>query len=246
MLTIQTLAPLMISMALGASPQDAVDADGFANPELLVTTAWLAEHGADDGVVVVDVRSSKDFEIAHVPGAVSIPSSATYDPAVRGNIGSKEQVAALLGAQGIAATSHVVLYDGGRSTAAARVFWTLEVYGHARVSVVDGGLAKWLAEERATSTEHPVTTPVEYAVGSRPERLSELDQLLEDVEAPDVVMLDARSSGEYEAGRIPAAVRIEWLQNYSDDEVPVFRSPAELRKLYADQGVTSDKRVHAY
>ena len=89
-------------------------------------------------------------------------------------------------------------------------------------------------------------TPVEYVIGTRPRRLSTLDQILEDVEDPDVVMLDARSSREYEAGRIPAAVHIEWMRNYSADEVPVFKSPGELRKLYGDRGVTADKRVHAY
>ena len=60
------------------------------------------------------------------------------------------------------------------------------------------------------------------------------------------LLVSPRSSREYEAGRIPDAVRIEWMRNYSDDEVPVFKSPAELRKLYEDQGVTADKRVHAY
>ena len=49
-----------------------------------------------------------------------------------------------------------------------------------------------------------------------------------------------------DAGRSPAAVRIAWTQNYTDGDLPVFRSPAELIALYRDQGVTSDKRVHAY
>ncbi len=255
MLRFQPFAPPLFSLTLLCGPlaaagawlgQDEAEQAGFANPSLLVTTTWLATHTGEDGVAVVDVRRAKDFEAGHVPGAVSIPTSATYDPGSRGDIGPREQIAARLGAQGIAASTHVVLYDEGRSTAAARVFWTLEVYGHEKVSVVDGGFGKWKAEERETTGSPTAVTPVEYVIGSQPGRLSTLDQILEDVEDPDVVMLDARSSREYESGRIPAAVHIDWVQNYTADEVPLFKSPAELRKLYGDQGVTADKRVHAY
>jgi len=255
MLRSQPFAALLLATTLlgfsagtaGALPcQDEETRDAFANPHLLVTTAWLAEHGHDAGVVVVDARGAKDFEAEHVPGAVSIPTSATYDPALRGNIGSRELIAACLGAQGIAASTHVVIYDAGRSTAAARVFWTLEVYGHGRVSVVDGGFAKWRAEERETTGATAAVTPVEYAIGSEPGRRSTLDVILEDVEDEGVVMLDARSSREFEAGRIPAAVHIDWTRNYTADKAPVFKSPAKLLALYADQGVTPDKRVHAY
>jgi thiosulfate/3-mercaptopyruvate sulfurtransferase len=247
MLLLQSVAPLLLSVALPYGlTQEAKQEEGFANPELLVTTAWLAEHGSDEGVVVVDVRGKSDFEAGHIPGAVSIPASSTLDPKSRGNIGSREDLAALIGAQGISAGTHAVIYDGGNSTSAARVFWTLEVYGHQQTSVVDGGFAKWQAEERETTAEPTPVTSTGYEIGSSPDKLSTLDQVLEDVENPDVVMLDSRSAREYDSGRIPAAVRIEWTENYSTDEVPVFKSPAELRKLYGDQGVTADKRVHAY
>jgi len=236
---------VLLSPAAEAAAQDASE-DGFAHPELLVSTAWIAEHGGDPGVVVVDVREVRVHEAGHVPGAVGLPSAATYDPKTPGGIGSHEQIAGLLGARGITPANHVVLYDEGRSIWAARVFWTLEVLGHARVSVLDGGFAKWTAEKRPTTTDVVQRAPVEYASTARPERLSTTDRVLEDVGVAQAVLLDARSQREYEAGRIPGAVRIEWTESYTTDEVPVFRSPAELRKLYADRGVTPDKRVHAY
>jgi len=258
MLSLQLPTALLLSIApLGAArqevrpevrqpPPEEYQEDGFANARLLVTTAWLGEHADDEGLAIVDVRGASDFAAGHVAGALSIPAAATLDPKSRGNIGSREQVGALLGAQGISAATHVVLYDGGKSTSAARVFWTLEVYGHKQVSVLDGGFAKWQAEEQETTDAARAATPVEYEMEAHSRRLSTLDQVLEDVEDPDVVMLDSRSTREYDAGRIPAAVRIEWTENYTAGELPVFKSPAELRKLYGDQGVTADKRVHAY
>ncbi|MFT5051666.1 MAG: thiosulfate/3-mercaptopyruvate sulfurtransferase [Chlamydiales bacterium] len=231
---------------LAAQTSTSATQKGFVSAHLLVSTDWVAKHASDDGVTVVDVRPTEEFDAGHIAGAVNIPTSATYDPAARGSLGSTEQIATILGAQGISAATHVVLYDGGKSTAAARVFWSLEVRGHASVSVLDGGFAKWQADGRGTAGDPTAVTPVEYAASASPRGMSTKNLILEDLEDPDVVLLDARSSREFEAGRMPAAVHIEWTRNYSDDEVAVFRSPDYLRALYADQGVTRDKRVHAY
>ncbi len=253
MLSLRPLATLLSLMtvtgslcASGAALQDEKQDVGFAHPQLLVSTSWLAVHGRDKGVVVVDVRKSGDHAAAHVTGSVNIPAPATSDPDSRWSLGSAKHIAKLLGAQGIDAKSHVVLYDEGRSTAAPRVFWALEVYGHAKVSVVDGGFAKWKSEQRPATVEATRVTAIEYKIGKRSARVSTGKQVLADVEQADAAMLDARTSREYTSGRIPGAVRIEWTENYTSDKVAVFKSPADLRKLYADQGVTRDKRVHAY
>ena len=116
---------------------------GYANPELIVETEWLAEHGADD-VVIVDARSVDDYRAGHIPGALNIPRSTTFDPdAELRVVAPPEQIAELFGRQGIDENVHVVVYDEGVSTAAARVFWTLEYYSHPWVSVLNGGFAKW-------------------------------------------------------------------------------------------------------
>lgn len=240
------LAGTASAAAKAQPPQEAPAQEAFANAHLLLTTDWLAEHGGDKGVTIVDARSSKDFAAGHVAGAVHLSPADTYNPEVRGNIGSAEQIATLLSTKGIAPSTHVVIYDGGRSVAAARVFWTLEVYGHAKVSVIDGGIAKWKAEERKLTTESSAPSPVKYGPGSPQPRISTLDQVLDDIEHPKAVMLDARSINEYKAGHIPGAVGVEWSSNYTSGDVPVFKSPSELLKLYGDQGVTLDKRVHAY
>ena len=62
----------------------------------------------------------------------------------------------------------------------------------------------------------------------------------------EAAIVDARSDREWGGGRVPGAVHLEWTRNYTDDEVAVFLSPAALRAMYVDQGVTPDKRVHAY
>jgi len=219
----------------------------FPNGHLLVDTDWVAKHKADKGLRLVDVRSARDYGLGHIPGAVSIPTKATFAPkGPSGVIGSAEQVAKLFGAQGIDLETRVVLYDEGRSTAAARVFWTLEVFGHRKVSVVDGGFARWKADDRELTKEATQVTSRAFKPKQPASYLSTMDTVLEDVEDEEVVMLDARSQREFKGGRIPMAVHIEWLDNYTKGDVPIFKTPKDLHQLYTAAGVTSDKRVHAY
>jgi thiosulfate/3-mercaptopyruvate sulfurtransferase len=223
-----------------AAPQD--EDVRFANPELLVSTDWLVANLAAEGVRIVDVRT-KDFEDGHVPGAVHLSVSDTFDPAgPNGIVGKPEAIAELLGKRGIDRDTHVVLYDEGRSTKAARVFWTLEYYGHARVSVVDGGWAKWQAEKREVAKKGWEARRLEYELAPQPQHLSTVDRLMDGMGA--VAVVDARSDREWDAGRVPGAIHIDFVRNFTDDKVAVFKSPKELAALYAD--VPRDVEVHSY
>ena len=82
------------------------------------------------------------------------------------------------------------------------------------------------------------------AIGNK--TVEKREQLLEDVDLEEAAFVDSRSNGEVGGGKIPGAVHLEWTLNYTDDEVAVLKSPSALAKLYADQGITPDKRVHRY
>ncbi|MFT7679868.1 MAG: thiosulfate/3-mercaptopyruvate sulfurtransferase [Planctomycetota bacterium] len=237
-----------------ASPLCAQDKAGqgeayvFPNAHLLVSIDWVGEFGADDGVVVVDTRSSKDYGQGHIPDAVHLPTSDTFDPAHMGDIASAAAIAKHLGARGITADTHVVLYDWGKSTDAARVMWTLETYGHKQVSVVDGGFVKWKKDDFPSSREAAKPEAVEYILGKPTTRLSTREEIITDLDDEQCMVLDSRSTREYSSGRIPGAVHIDWLENFTPDDSgsPILLAPAALHKLYVDQGVTLDKRLHAY
>jgi len=219
---------------------------GFAHPELLVTTDWLLEHLEEEGLRVVDVREAQAYAAGHVPQAVNVPRSTIFDPKSRGNLGPAEQIATVFGQAGVDEKTHVVLYDEGKGTAAAYVFWALEVYGHPWVSVLDGGFAKWMAEDLGAVQDTPEVATKVFAVQPPSASLSTREALLEALDEDEVALIDARSDREVAGGRVPGAIHLEWTQNYTTDEVPVFLTPADLRALYADQGVTPEKRVHAY
>ncbi|MFQ6058365.1 MAG: sulfurtransferase [Anaerolineae bacterium] len=236
---------------------------GFAHPELLVETDWLAEHLGDLNLRVVDARKADEYKAGHIPGAVNIPRKETFDPeAPKGMVAPREMIEALFGSKGISNETRVVIYGMGKDKDAARIFWTLEYYGHTRVSVLNGGFKKWQAEGREVTVEEPEITPATFTARPDPTRLSTREQILEDIPSAqlrtsgkaDVVMLDARSPAEFRGedvrakrgGHIPGAVNIDWRENFTPGEVPVFKSAAELTRLYEAAGVTKDKLIHAY
>lgn len=220
----------------------------FPNAHLLVSIDWVGEFGADDHVVVVDTRSAKDYGKGHIPDAVHLPTSDTFDPAHMGDIASAKHIAQHLGKRGITADTHVVLYDWGKSTDAARVLWTLERYGHKQVSVIDGGFVKWKKDDFPSSLEAAEPEAVKYTLRKALALLSTRDEIIKDLDNEKCLVLDSRSTREYSSGRIPGAVHIDWLENYTPDSSgsPILLDPAALHKLYVDQGVTLDKLVHAY
>src|SRR4249919_909986 len=132
---------------------------GYANPELLAETGWLAEHLNDPNLRLIDTRSAEQYDAGHIPGAVSLAKIGRIPRAENGDMGTPEAFSALAAALGVTAESTVVVYDapGAQMGMAA---WAFAYYGHHRVQVLDGGFEKWTAEGRPVST-----TPGSYPSG---------------------------------------------------------------------------------
>ena len=245
------LIPTLLALIPTQEPETPED---FKNSHLLVSTEWVAENSSSDGVICVDVRDESDYEEGHLPGAIHLPRAATLSTEGPGSmLASAEDLVSLLGKSGISSDDHLVLYDSGFDTAAARVFWTLEVLGHSKVSVVDGGIPKWEAEGRPTSKTPTKLEAVEYPAprALHAGRLTTKEELLECLGDEDVVLIDVRSDGEVAGGRVPGAVHVGWTKNFRSieidgEEITVFLEPGRLRELYAGAGVRPDIRLHMY
>jgi thiosulfate/3-mercaptopyruvate sulfurtransferase len=105
-------------------------------PQILVSADWLRRHSRDRGVTVVDARPAASFGAAHIAGAVAFDASACDpDP---GRLGAR------LGAAGIPDGGTVVCYgDSREGVAAGRLLWLLELAGHGKARVLNGGLEAW-------------------------------------------------------------------------------------------------------
>jgi thiosulfate/3-mercaptopyruvate sulfurtransferase len=236
--------------------------NGYANPNVLVTTDWVAEHGSDPGVVVAEVDENPAlYDEGHVPGAVRLHwKDDLQDPLVRDVIG-REAFEQLLGGLGIGNDTAVVLYGDKNNWFAAYAYWYLKLYGHEDVRIMDGGRQKWIDEGRELVTDVPSREPATYTAKELDEsiRARREDVLgivrsggehLVDVRSPQefsgelIAMPGYEQEGAQRAGHIPGARSIPWAKAVGDDGT--FKSAEDLQRLYEASGVDESKPTTAY
>jgi thiosulfate/3-mercaptopyruvate sulfurtransferase len=237
----------------------AAGAADYARPELLISSEELATLLGKPDVKVVDTRDAEDYAAGHVEGAVSLPRKQTQalDRGVPDVVAPVEKLEGLLGRLGIAATDTVVVYDDMVGEPVARVFWTLELLGHGKVRVLNGGMRKWAIEKRPVSKEMPAVTPVKYTAKPDWTKIADAAYVLTAVGKPEFQIIDTRSAREWagdvasrqvkRAGRIPGAVNVDWEANLTTvDGVKVVKPADQLAAVYAGVGVTPDKETLVY
>ncbi|MGH2459274.1 MAG: sulfurtransferase [Chloroflexota bacterium] len=242
---------------------------GYVNPDVLVSTAWVAEHLDDPNVRIVE--SDEDvllYDVGHVPGAVKVDWHADLqDPVVRDFIGP-ERFAALMERVGIRPETTVVFYGDKNNWWAAYAYWFFKLNGHGPARLMNGGRQKWIAEQRPLSQEVPSYARTRYPVptahpeirafqpeviefiGGRATSGLPAGRALVDVRSPKefsgelLHMADYPQEGTLRGGHIPGAASIPWSQAANSDGT--FKSAAELRELYAGKGATPDRDVVVY
>ncbi len=239
---------------LAVTAAEKTGSGAYAHPELLVSTGWVAAHGADRGVRVVDMRPASAYSAGHIPGAVSFEEGPLRNPEDRLTyLPRPEALVAMLGRAGIGSGTRVIAYDDQGGKLATRLWYVLSAYGDPRVSVLNGGWTKWTAEKRPISTEPAVPEKAAFVPRESPAMSCPSPALL--ARKPDVIVLDARSAAEFQgrrvspgaaaAGRVPGAVNIDWQENVTGPNLE-FRSARDLRRLYTSKGVTPDRRIVVY
>ena len=234
----------------------------YSNPGSLVSTQWVADHGSDANVRLVEVDvDTAAYEQGHIAGAVGWNWQSQLQQSVRRDIPSKAEMEQLLGSAGIDNSTTVVLYGDNNNWFACWAFWQLKYYGHNDVKVMNGGRAKWSAENRPLTTDVPSQAAKTYRASEPNQSLRALrDQVLASVNAGNVALVDVRSPDEFagillappalpqegaqRGGHIPGAANIPWAQAANEDGT--FKSADELQQLYGDKGIDGSKETIAY
>ena len=234
----------------------------YAHPESLVSTQWVAEHGGDANVrlVEVDVDTSA-YEQGHIAGAVSFNWQSQLQDNVVRDIVSRGEMEGLLSAAGISPDTTVILYGDNNNWFAAWAFWQLRYYGHADVRLMNGGRALWLAEDRPVTTDAPGHAATQYSITAENSDLRALrDYVLQAVNSGSHALVDVRSPDEFSGalnappnvpqegsqrnGHIPGAANIPWGQAVNEDGT--FKTADELSALYGGKGVDGSRETIAY
>ncbi len=212
-----------------------------------VSIEWLADHGDDPGVRIVDVRDGWEFDaIGHVPGAVSIPFDRFR--AEDGDVGmlpGADRFGRLLGEAGVGPADTLVAYDDEHGVFAARFLVTAIMYGHDDVALLDGDFTAWSRQE-PTTTDSSDPPPTEYPVSIPDDRpLIDADGVLAAIEDGDIALVDTRTPEEFAEGHIEGAVNFDW-RDLVDPDTRGLRDRDELESILTAHGITPGTHVILY
>src|SRR5713101_3050962 len=172
---------------------------GYAHPEVLVDTAWVAAHLTDPKVKVVEVDvDTTAYEKGHVPGAIGLDWRKDLQAQPVRDLLPKDQFEALLSRHGTSADDTIIAYGDNNNWFAAWFVWNLKYYGHQDVRLINGGRKKWQDEGRELVTDAPTIKPASYKAGQPDKSIRALrDEVLADLGKAGVALVDVRSPKEY-------------------------------------------------
>ena len=202
----------------------------------------------------IDLRSAADYEAGHLPGAVRVEAKLLnrVAPPVGGLLPSLEKVNQLIRDAGLEANDHVLAYDAGASTEAARLIWVLHAFGFHACSWLDGGYSAWQRAGGTPETGNREIEPSAFQLALEGDNVLSAEQLLTRLDAPELALLDVRSLAEFRGedvratmgGHIPGARHLEWTDVFGADGR--LKNESELRELFASAGLEPSNEVVVY
>ena len=244
-------------------PDTRIVAKGYAHPERLVSTEWLASQFTSPSIRLLECNEDVLlYSVEHIPGAQKLDWHIDLNDTVERDYVDRAAFERLLRSRGIDESTLVVLYGDKNNWWATYAFWVFQLFGFDNVVVLDGGRAKWIAENRATTTEVPVFAPSHYIAPPREDariRAFMADVLqhqhagkpLIDVRSPQeytgekLHMPDYPQEGTLRGGHIPGAKSVPWAR--AADADGSFKGAEALRAIYeGEAGLQADDDVVTY
>lgn len=232
----------------------------------LVSAEWLAARLDDVSVRVIDAsyhlptvkRDAKtEYLASHIPGAVFFDIEAISDHTnpLPHMLPDADTFAAAIGALGIDADTHVVAYDVYGLMSAARAWWMLRTFGHERVSILDGGFAKWRADGHPVSTTEARPAARRFQAKFRPELVRSQANLVTNLQTGEFQVVDARSAARFvgqapepraglRGGHIPSSKNVPYTA-LLDPATQTVLPPDELAKRFAAAGLDPARPIVA-
>lgn len=231
-------------------------ANGAVAP--LVETQWLVDNLKNPDIRILHIGSEENmFNARHIPGSVFMNVGD-----LMGSIGDgsaapdKAKFEGIMSRLGIDNASHVVIVGSATGTPfPVTAFWLMKYHGHNKVSLLNGGVTKWAAENHIMTGDPAVVKASKYA--SKPDMsvYADAKYVLANIKNPKVSIVDVRGEDEYSgantlgmnkrAGHVPGVTNLDSIPTNNNND-GTFKSVKDLQAAYNAKGVTKDKEVIAY
>jgi thiosulfate/3-mercaptopyruvate sulfurtransferase len=238
-------------------------AASYSNPHSLVSTTWLNDNLAQPDLRVIDATyylpmqgkdARADYLAQHIPGAVFFPIDEIADTgsSLPHMLPPPEKFSLRLRKLGIGDGNRVVVYDRTGMLGAARVWWMCRIFGMKDVAILDGGFAKWLAEDRHVEDGEPISRERHFTARLDNTQVRNKEQMLRNITSRREQVLDARSAGRFNAtepevwpgrraGHIPGSCNLPYNQLLAADGT--FLPADQLRTKFQKAGIDLEKPV---
>lgn len=219
-----------------------------------VTPEWLRDNLNNQNLIIIDSRDKNDYDISHIPGAISLPDSLTYQQKSKGGeIVEPDIMQRMLRERGIDHGKSIVVYDGGLIVDASRVFWALEVYGLQDVKILNTGFKHWESKSYPVTAEPTKVKPSQYVASIDHRRIASKFSTQLATANPNHTVLDVRPVDNYNGkkstaqrfGHIPTAVNIpihDLFASIAGERTIIDLD--ELKKLYV--GLPKSNKIVTY
>ena len=240
----------------------------------LVDTEWLNEHQSDAGVKIIDARPTAFYLAGHIKNAIN----SSYDETDYMSHGTDisrgggvelfsdpqkrlpyqdlppQALSEVFGEKlGIKPDDHVIIYTDGADSLASRLAYTLDSMGHKKISILDGGLDQWLADNYETTTEKTAITPVDYGKAELNENLNvTTGWILEHCLDSNVKLVAGLAYSRFygpdvpqpREGHIPGSVCIPFSAHYKADGT--WKSADAIKTMYVSFGIRPKHTIICY
>jgi thiosulfate/3-mercaptopyruvate sulfurtransferase len=223
----------------------------------LVTVDWLAEHLTAPDVKILDGswylpqmtrNAEREFLEAHVPGAVflDLDEISDSDSPYPHMLPTPEKFSSCMKRLGIGDGHHVIVYDGAGLFSAARFWWMFKTMGHENVSVLDGGIPKWIAAGQKTDAGESTSSARHHTARPNNTIRRDISDMKHILETGHEQVVDARSQGrfagtdpeprpELSSGHMPGSFSIPFGILLNEDGT--LKAPPELTRIFESAGV---------
>src|SRR5689334_2267046 len=237
---------------------------GYSNPDVLVSTDWLADHLKDANIRIIE--SNEDpllYPSGHIPGAVQVDWTNDLNDQVRRDYLNREGFEKLASKIGITPDTTLIFYGDKNNWWAAYAYWVFRLFGHTNAKLVDGGRLKWEKEGRELTKEVPSYPATSYKAPERDDTKIRVfrDEVLKHINA-GLPLVDVRSPDEFSGklthmpnypqegalrgGHIPGAKSVPWAKAVNAED-GTFKTAAELKAIYeGEQGLKPNDNIIAY
>ncbi len=226
---------------------------GYANPHLLAEPQWLSGRQDDPSVRVIDCGKEEAYARAHIPGAVHLGAHPWLKEPEDGlHVMSGDAFAELMSKLGVSQGTTVIAYDDFNTTLATRVWWVLRYYGHTAAKVLNGGWARWMAEQRPVMQNVPQPPPGRFVAKRDDSVICLFDRIRANYDDPGVQILNVLPTAHYRGksnpfgnartGHIPGSRNVP-IEEFIASNPAVFKPADELRAILDRAGLSPERET---